>query len=122
MMTGFLLVVFAGISFSARAGTDRIVRVKNSTRAYNYGSSCMEIALKKIKNNNEYSGGEEISVSGIDCKIEEVEHYGQNGIILKTIATVEKWTNRQQVEAVVKNNQSPEIIRWQEVKNFTNFE
>ncbi len=76
--------------------------------------ACVETALLKLKQNNSYSGNENISIAGKQCSILAIESVA-NQKIIKTTAAVQNFITNLKAVVVL-----PDIfiVSWEEVANF----
>lgn len=119
ILTGILILIAVFFSQSEILVTDFPNKSFDSLQAKEYAKSCVEIALDKYTQNQNYQGNETQNfASGGSCQILTIETNGSDKI-LKTIGSYKNMTRRMKVIFYF-NNQEGKIvlISWQEVKNF----
>lgn len=79
LLVGSLTLFIAlGLSFSALSGIDASLGQESAYIARSRAESCAEYALLKIRDNNEYLGGEQVVLMDGTCVVESVAS-GENG-------------------------------------------
>lgn len=119
ILTGILILIAIFFSQSEILVTDFPNKSFDSLQAKEYAKSCVEIALDKYAQNQNYQGNETQNfASGGSCQILTIETSGPNKI-LKTIGLYKNMTRRMKVIFYF-NDQEGRItlISWQEVKSF----
>ncbi len=126
IMSGFFMVLFLGMFFSAAEDLRRTDDLVDSRIALHLANSCVEEGLNRLKFDSDYEGDEEISVGEETCRIREVESretirivsgVGEKRDSIKNIQAEVHLEEHEEVEG----HFEMELINWREVDNFTEF-
>ena len=107
ILSGFFVILFVGMFFSATEELEKVSAEGNSIRALSLASSCTEIALNELKNSTGYNGDEIRQVEGDDCEIEPIEEEEGNIVIIITKGEFAEQTKR--IETIADLSDHPEI-------------
>jgi hypothetical protein len=121
LLSGFFIILFMGMFFSATEGVERVLDREKSVKALSLANSCAEIALNELWKDVNYIGGEMKAISGDLCEIKDVQYFGIYGVAIKTEAGVDGQYKKIQVEIDTENWPLLEIIDWREVSLFSEF-
>lgn len=119
ILTGILILIAVFFSQSEILVTDFPNKSQDSFQAKEYAKSCVEIALDKYIQNQNYQGNETQNfASGGSCQILTIETDGSYKI-LKTNGSYKNMTRRMKVIFQFDSQQGKiNLISWQEVSGF----
>ncbi len=119
ILTGILILIAVFFTQSEVLITDFPNKSLNSLQAKEYAKSCVEIALDKFAQDQNYQGNETQNfASGGSCQILPIENSGSDKI-LKTTGYYKNMTRRMKVVFQFNSQEGKiNLISWQEVSSF----
>lgn len=112
-----LLVITSGIALRSRISGNMTLDQQLSTTALSLATSCVEYALIKLSDNENYTGNESVTIGSQPCIIQPIETPEGAARTLKTSGAVNGFTRRLQVE-IGNVNPPITITSWSEVDSF----
>ncbi len=120
IMSGFFVLLFAGMFFVAVEEMERVDSREGSVKALSLANSCAEHALEKLRQHVAYNGNESKDIGDDTCQILAVDGTEQMRII-KTVGETGGHTKKIQVEIGAWNHPLLVVLDWREVSDFTSF-
>ncbi len=118
IMSGFFLIIFVSMFFSATSQIERARDGEFLVRALGLANSCVEEALNELKHDLGYKGEEIINIGENTCEVMNIEGTDMAKII-KSQGSVGGYTKRVQVEVDIFDHPYMEIIDWRVVSEFS---
>ena len=117
VLSGVFIVLFMGMFFSATEEMEKVTNESEAIKALSLANSCIEVGLNELKNNSNYTGGENVQVDENDCEIKPVEDE-EDVKILKGEGEINERIKRIEVVVDISNHPEIKIIDWKEVSSF----
>jgi hypothetical protein len=120
IMSGFFVIIFIGMFFSAVEEAGRTGGRENSVKAVILANSCVEEALSSLRNSLSYAGNEDINIGDEFCTLLVMDGT-ETMKVIKAVGASDNYTKKMQVEVDILNHPSLRILDWREVSEFSVF-
>ena len=112
ILSGVFIVIFISIFFMAYEESDRGIDLENSLGSYSLATTCLEIALRQLSQDQNYTGNHVESFPEGNCYVEELVNFSEDMVLI--ITRGEKSDYYKTIEAEVDTSFWPEleIIEW----------
>lgn len=112
---GLTLVIAVGLAFRSVDESKMSQAREFAASSRHVATACAEQALKNIKDNKNYNGGETLIFGSVSCEILPVVKNGPDRTV-KTQSTVSGFTKKVLLE--VKTGATLQVLSWQDVPDF----